>query len=207
MKKNVALNGPQGQKTVEVGIKPATEPPQSSAGKDHHRRAAFAAMNALEGYFLDERLPSGYAWAIIKNEYEVESHSELTEMQWSIISARLNACRRDAGLRYHFIEKVRAFDKKMDHRIRVEDLMLRIAGMAIILNQPAALPPAAVENGMYCDRCKSKTPHKLVGLQHACLPCRDKPANKFPVQKPVATPAPTTQTASLRRQQTASLPF
>ena len=81
----------------------------SAKARKRHQDASFAAMRDIEIWLRDARIPTGHAWEFIKAEYDVSSRSEFTTEQWAVISARLNACRRDKAMMYHFVASVREF--------------------------------------------------------------------------------------------------
>ena len=105
----VTLAGTSGQRAVNIGHLHEV-PEQDTDGKAYHRRAAFARMKALDEHLKDARTPHGHAWNYIKAQYGVQSRSELTAEQWAIISARLDACKKDYQLCQQFIEQVKAFN-------------------------------------------------------------------------------------------------
>ena len=58
------------------------------AGKDHHRKSAFAAMAELKQKHRDTDVDA--LWETFKAEYAVDSRSKFTEEQWALCAARIN---------------------------------------------------------------------------------------------------------------------
>ena len=64
----------------------------------NQKKTAFAIIDTLKPQLAIAGLSEESVWEWVKSEYGVQSRSELSEIQWAIVSARLSAAQRDHQL-------------------------------------------------------------------------------------------------------------
>ena len=82
-------------------------PPATDIG--YHRRATFAALNELTNAFRHAGICHSDYWDMVKAELGITSRSEIAESVWALLSAELNACRRDGAAFQRLAASVKQF--------------------------------------------------------------------------------------------------
>lgn len=109
---HVSLFSPHGTREIAVSDRSvATHPTPTDTPTDtgHHRRATFAALNELINTFRHARICAGDYWDCVKSELGIESRKEIAEPTWALLSAELNAARREPKALESLVLKVRAY--------------------------------------------------------------------------------------------------
>ena len=71
------------------------------AGKDHHRKSAFASMKELKQKYPDTDVDT--IWEKFKTDYNVSKRRDFTEKQWALCAARIRCLINNP----HLIENIR----------------------------------------------------------------------------------------------------
>ena len=74
------------------------------------QKAAFAIANKIEGRFEQQGITKSDFWNYVKRRYGVESRNDMSEMQWTQLSAELKAAESSPELFKQLIERVRKLD-------------------------------------------------------------------------------------------------
>ena len=82
------------------------EPPAEDTG--YHMRATFAALNDLINPFRHAGICQGDYWQMTKAELGVTSRTEIADRVWVLLSAELNAARREPEALEQLVLKVKA---------------------------------------------------------------------------------------------------
>ena len=76
--------------------------------RTHSELQAFAIVNALQYDFHEQKLTTDDVWGYFKDQYRVESRTELTEQQWAIVAARLHTAQNNTAMFSVLCANVRA---------------------------------------------------------------------------------------------------
>ena len=84
---NFYLHRQAGGETAQMGL-----PSAASTGKiSNAQKAAFSMATKLEGKLEEQNITKSDFWNYVKRRYAVESRNDMTEMQWTQLSAELQA--------------------------------------------------------------------------------------------------------------------
>lgn len=88
---------------------PASQPqlPQSSGNIANAQKAAFAIANNLAEPLEKKGIGKASLWDYIKRKYSVESRNDMSEMQWTQLSAELKAAETSAKLLDELCERIK----------------------------------------------------------------------------------------------------
>ena len=81
--------------------------PQTAGNIANAQKAAFAIANNLEGPLEKKGIGKADLWNYIKRKYSVESRNDMTEMQWTQLSAELKAAETSATLLDELCERIK----------------------------------------------------------------------------------------------------
>ena len=107
---HVTLFG-SGQRTVEIPTPTGSGsiPIPTTEDASVHRKAVFACIDELLNRFRLAGVGHGDYWSMVKHQHGITSRKELTACQWAMLSANLNACRRDPAMFDQLVREVKAF--------------------------------------------------------------------------------------------------
>ncbi|MBI1923203.1 hypothetical protein HYR99_03020 [Candidatus Poribacteria bacterium] len=74
------------------------------------QKAAFVVAGKLEGRFEPEGITKTGFWNYVKRRYAVESRNDMTEWQWTQLSAELNAAESSPQIFKQLIDRIRQLD-------------------------------------------------------------------------------------------------
>ena len=84
---NFYLHRQAGGETAQMGLPSAASTGQIS----NAQKAAFSMATKLEGKLQEQNITKSDFWNYVKRRYAVESRNDMTEMQWTQLSAELQA--------------------------------------------------------------------------------------------------------------------
>ena len=84
---NFYLHRQAGGETVQMGLPSAA----STSKVSNAQKAAFAMASKLEGKLEEQNITKSDFWNYVKRRYGVESRNDMTEQQWTQLSAELQA--------------------------------------------------------------------------------------------------------------------
>ena len=84
---NFYLHRQTGGETAQMGLPSAA----STAKISNAQKAAFSMATKLEGKLEEQNITKSDFWNYVKRRYAVESRNDMTEMQWTQLSAELQA--------------------------------------------------------------------------------------------------------------------
>ena len=84
---NFYLHRQAGGETAQMGLPSAA----STAKISNAQKAAFSMATKLEGKLEEQSITKSDFWNYVKRRYAVESRNDMTEMQWTQLSAELQA--------------------------------------------------------------------------------------------------------------------
>ena len=87
--------------------KPQQQIPQSGGNIAQAQKAAFAIANNLEEPLEKKGITKADLWNYIKRKYSVESRNDMTEMQWTQLSAELKAAETTPQLLNDLCERIK----------------------------------------------------------------------------------------------------
>ena len=101
-------------------------------GKRKYQKMAFAILKALKPRLEKMGRTTDDVWAYFKSRYEVESRSEFTEEQYSVITARLQRAEQDCSPKFLQnlllpVEKPKPIQKPIEIRHKVYPLSVHEA--------------------------------------------------------------------------------
>lgn len=103
---NFYLHRQAGGETAQMGL-----PSAAATGKiSNAQKAAFAMATKLEGKLEEQSITKSDFWNYVKRRYGVESRNDMTEMQWTQLSAELQAGASTPELFKELVERIRQLD-------------------------------------------------------------------------------------------------
>ena len=84
---NFYLHRQAGGETAQMGLPSAA----STSKVSNAQKAAFSMASKLEGKLEEQRITKSDFWNYVKRRYAVESRNDMTEQQWTQLSAELQA--------------------------------------------------------------------------------------------------------------------
>ena len=84
---NFYLHRQAGSETAQMGLPSAA----ATSKVSNAQKAAFSMASKLEGKLEEQRITKSDFWNYVKRRYAVESRNDMTELQWTQLSAELQA--------------------------------------------------------------------------------------------------------------------
>jgi hypothetical protein len=72
------------------------------------QKSAFAQANRLKKALLRVGITQDDLWSSIKKRFNVESRNDITEAEWTLLAAELNAAESDRAIFTEFVKKVKS---------------------------------------------------------------------------------------------------
>jgi hypothetical protein len=82
------------------------EPPKHKI--TNAQKSAFAQANRLKKALLRVGITQDDLWSSIKKRFNVESRNDITEAEWTLLAAELNAAENDRAIFTEFVKKVKS---------------------------------------------------------------------------------------------------
>ena len=95
------------RKTQSGNSAPQQQIPQTGGNIAQAQKAAFAIANNLEEPLEKKGITKAALWDYIKRKYSVESRNDMTEMQWTQLSAELKAAETTPQLLDDLCERIK----------------------------------------------------------------------------------------------------
>ena len=95
------------RKTHNANAAPQPQLPQTGGNIANAQKAAFAIASNLAGPLEKKGVTKEDLWNYIKRKYSVESRNDMTEMQWTQLSAELKAAETSAKLLDELCERIK----------------------------------------------------------------------------------------------------
>lgn len=95
-----------GGETAQMGLPSAA----STSNISNAQKAAFSMATKLEGKLEEQGVTKSDFWNYVKRRYAVESRNDMTEMQWTQLSAELQAAASSPALFKELIERIQQLD-------------------------------------------------------------------------------------------------
>ena len=103
---NFYLHRQTGGETAQMGL-----PSAAAAGKiSNAQKAAFAMASKLDGRLEEQSITKSDFWNYVKRRYAVESRNDMTELQWTQLSAELQAGASTPDLFKELVGRIRQLD-------------------------------------------------------------------------------------------------
>ncbi len=103
---NFYLHRQAGGETAQMGL-----PSAASTGKiSNAQKAAFSMATKLEGKLGEQNITKSDFWNYVKRRYAVESRNDMTEMQWTQLSAELQAGASTPDLFKELVGRIQQLD-------------------------------------------------------------------------------------------------
>ena len=80
--------------------------PKSDSSISNGQKSVFAAAKEMEKRFTGEDVSTGDFWGYVKRRYSVESRNDMSDQQWSQLSAELQAAKTDKELFAELIKRI-----------------------------------------------------------------------------------------------------
>ena len=103
---NFYLHRQAGAETAQMGLPSAA----ATSKVSNAQKAAFAMASKLEGKFEEQGITKSDFWSYVKRRYAVESRNDMTEMQWTQLSAELQAGASAPGLFKELVGRIQQLD-------------------------------------------------------------------------------------------------
>ena len=103
---NFYLHRQAGGETAQMGL-PSTA---STSQISNAQKAAFSMATKLEGKLEEQRITKSDFWNYVKRRYAVESRNDMTELQWTQLSAELQAGASTPDLFKELVERIRQLE-------------------------------------------------------------------------------------------------
>ena len=103
---NFYLHRQVGGEGAQMGLPSAA----STSKISNAQKAAFAMATKLEGKLEEQGITKSDFWNYVKRRYAVESRNDMTEMQWTQLSAELQAGASALELFKELVERIRQLD-------------------------------------------------------------------------------------------------
>ena len=115
--------------------------PRAAGNIANAQKAAFAIANNLEGPLEKKGIGKADLWNYIKRKYSVESRNDMSEMQWTQLSAELKAAETSAKLLDELCERIKQLTAaSQESEVPTADESADSGTAASSSTQPAAAP-------------------------------------------------------------------
>ncbi|MDE0299265.1 MAG: hypothetical protein OXN17_11575 [Candidatus Poribacteria bacterium] len=94
--------------------KSQTEAPPPQDKISDAQKAAFALSSKLKGRFGKQGIPQSDFWSYVRRRYGVESRNDMTEQQWTQLSAELKAAEKSKKLFNQLLIRIRQFEAAVE---------------------------------------------------------------------------------------------
>ena len=103
---NFYLHRQAGGETAQMGLPSAASTGQIS----NAQKAAFSMATKLEGKLEEQSITKSDFWNYVKRRYAVESRNDMTELQWTQLSAELQAGASTSELFKELVERIQQLE-------------------------------------------------------------------------------------------------
>ena len=103
---NFYLHRQAGGETAQMGLPSAASTGQIS----NAQKAAFSMATKLEGKLEEQSITKSDFWNYVKRRYAVESRNDMTELQWTQLSAELQASASTPELFKELVERIQQLE-------------------------------------------------------------------------------------------------